>query len=72
MKCVKTGWPANEDPWIVGKAKRSSSNYKLESCLPVAENLLNQNFTAEKPNTVWLSDITYVPTLEAAVSGSNP
>lgn len=32
--------------------------------LPVAENLLNQNFTACEPNKVWLSDITYVHTDE--------
>lgn len=50
---------------IVGKAKKkfkatTNSMHKL----PVAENLLNQNFVSEKPNTVWLSDITYIPTLE--------
>ena len=32
--------------------------------LPVAGNLLNQNFHAEAPNTVWLSDISYIPTDE--------
>ena len=32
--------------------------------LPVAKNLLKQDFKAEKPNTVWVSDITYIPTLE--------
>ncbi len=32
--------------------------------LPVAENLLNQQFEATKPNEVWLSDITYIPTEE--------
>lgn len=32
--------------------------------LPVAENLLNQNFHTEAPNTVWLSDISYIPTDE--------
>jgi transposase InsO family protein len=32
--------------------------------LPVAENLLGQQFKVEKPNTVWVSDITYVPTDE--------
>ena len=50
---------------IVGKAKKkfkATTNSKHN--LPVAENLLNQNFVAEKPNTVWTSDITYVPTLE--------
>ncbi len=32
--------------------------------MPVAENLLNQTFTANAPNEVWLTDITYVPTAE--------
>ena len=32
--------------------------------LPVAENLLNQRFGATRPNEVWLSDITYIPTEE--------
>jgi putative transposase len=32
--------------------------------LPVAENLLGQQFKVSQPNTVWLSDITYVPTDE--------
>ena len=31
---------------------------------PVAENLLNQQFKATRPNEVWLSDITYIPTGE--------
>lgn len=32
--------------------------------LPVAENLLNQQFAAAAPNSVWVSDITYIPTDE--------
>jgi putative transposase len=32
--------------------------------LPVAENLLNQQFRVYEPKKVWLSDITYVPTDE--------
>jgi transposase InsO family protein len=32
--------------------------------LPVAENSLGQQFEAAGPNTVWVSDITYVPTEE--------
>jgi hypothetical protein len=50
---------------IVGKAKKkfkATTNSKHN--LPVAENLLKQNFGAEKPNTVWTSDITYVWTSE--------
>src|SRR4030066_1036075 len=50
---------------IAGKAKKkfkATTNSKHN--LPVAENLLKQNFAAEKPNTVWVSDITYIWTLE--------
>jgi transposase InsO family protein len=32
--------------------------------LPVAENLLDQNFLADRPDQVWLADITYIPTGE--------
>ena len=32
--------------------------------LPVAENLLNQQFKAAAPNQIWLTDITYIPTEE--------
>lgn len=50
---------------IVGKAKKKfTATTNSKHNLPVAENLLKQNFVAEKPDTVWLSDITYIPTLE--------
>jgi putative transposase len=32
--------------------------------LPVAENLLNQNFVADRPDQISLADITYIPTAE--------
>jgi len=32
--------------------------------LPVADNLLDQQFEASAPNQVWLTDITYIPTGE--------
>jgi hypothetical protein len=32
--------------------------------LPMAENLLNQQFSVDEPNKVWVSDITYIPTRE--------
>jgi putative transposase len=31
---------------------------------PVAPNLLQRDFVAERPNQKWLSDITYIPTQE--------
>jgi len=38
----------------------TNSSHKL----PVADNLLNQNFSASAPNQVWVSDITYIWTEE--------
>ena len=38
----------------------TNSNHKL----PVAENLLDRQFTIERPNTVYVSDITYIRTRE--------
>jgi transposase InsO family protein len=35
-----------------------------QHALPVADNLLNQQFGATEPNEIWLSDITYIPTEE--------
>ena len=32
--------------------------------LPVAPNLLDRNFAAERPDTVWLADVSYLPTGE--------
>jgi putative transposase len=32
--------------------------------LPIAPNLLQQNFLAAAPNRIWLTDITYIPTGE--------
>jgi transposase InsO family protein len=42
--------------------EKIQSNYKHP--LPVHENLLNQQFVAEAPNEVWMTDITYIPTDE--------
>ena len=50
---------------IVAKTKRkykATTNSKHD--LPVAPNLLKQDFTASGPNKVWVSDITYIPTYE--------
>jgi transposase InsO family protein len=38
----------------------TNSNHSL----PVAENVLEQTFAPSAPNEVWLTDITYIPTLE--------
>jgi putative transposase len=50
-----------------GIRARASRRYRVcttdsKHSLPVAANLLDQNFVAERPNQVWLADITYIPT----------
>lgn len=45
------------------KRKFKATTYSKHN-LPVAENLLNQQFQISAPNKVWLSDITYIPTDE--------
>jgi putative transposase len=45
------------------KRKFKATTYSKHG-LPVADNLLNQQFQVTAPNKVWLSDITYVPTDE--------
>lgn len=50
---------------IVAKAaKKFKATTNSKHNLPVAENLLKQNFESDKPNTVWTSDITYIWTME--------
>ncbi len=50
---------------IVAKTvKKFKATTNSKHNLPVAENVLKQNFVAQKPNTVWVSDITYIWTLE--------
>jgi putative transposase len=52
----------------LGLKSRTVKKYKATTNskhnLPVADNVLNQQFTAKKPNEVWMGDITYVPTDE--------
>jgi putative transposase len=47
---------------------RQKRSYKVTTqsnhYLPVAPNLLDQAFTAKRPDTIWLSDITYLATAE--------
>ena len=42
------------------RVRTTDSNHNL----PVAKNVLNRNFQAQRPNEKWLTDITYVATLE--------
>jgi transposase InsO family protein len=48
---------------------RTRKKYRVQTTdsnhtLPVAKNVLDRNFKAEKPNEKWVADITYVATLE--------
>lgn len=44
--------------------KKFKATTDSKHTLPVAENLLNQQFEVTRPNEVWVSDITYIPTEE--------
>jgi len=44
------------------KKFKATTNSKHD--LPVAKNLLNQDFKATKPNEIWVSDISYIDTSE--------
>jgi transposase InsO family protein len=46
----------------VTKKYKATTNSKHN--LTVADNILNQNFTANKSNEKWVTDITYIPTKE--------
>jgi len=48
-------------PKVVKKYKATTNS---KHNLPVAENILNRDFTANHPNQKWISDITYVATDE--------
>jgi putative transposase len=44
--------------------KRFKATTNSKHTLPVAENMLKQQFEADAPNRIWVSDITYIPTEE--------
>lgn len=50
---------------IVARSRRKfKATTNSKHTLPVAENLLEQNFHTDRPNKIWASDISYIPTLE--------
>jgi transposase InsO family protein len=46
------------------RRRRFRATTDSKHSLPVAENLLNRDFTVTAPNQVWVSDITYLPCAE--------
>jgi transposase InsO family protein len=44
--------------------KKFKATTDSKHTLPVAENVLNQQFKAAAPNRIWVTDITYIPTEE--------
>jgi len=53
-----------ENGWKSKVVKKYKATTNSNHNLPVAENLLNREFEASRPNEKWVSDITYVPTDE--------
>ncbi len=53
---------------LAGVNVRKKRKYKITTRsshrYPISPNLVNRNFQADKPNTVWASDITYIKTME--------
>jgi putative transposase len=53
-----------ENGWKSKVVKKYKATTNSKHNLPVAENLLNRDFTASLPNQKWVSDLTYIPTDE--------
>jgi transposase InsO family protein len=64
--CLNTVAKVMKDAGLRARTKRKFRVVTTDSKhdLPIAPNLLQQDFQAERPNLVWLTDITYVDTLE--------
>ena len=69
----KQGWRCNANRVarlmrqenLVGRRKyRKVITTNSKHSYPVAPNLLNREFEAQKPNQKWVADITYIPTAE--------
>lgn len=46
------------------RKRRRVLTTKSDTTHPVAPNLLNREFTAKEPNRKWVTDITYIPTMQ--------
>ena len=54
----------DNDIFAITKRKFRVNTTNSNHNFPVAENLLDRNFSAVKPNEKWLADITFIPTDE--------
>ncbi len=46
------------------RKRRRALTTRRDTAHPVAPNLFNREFTATAPNTKWVTDITYIPTMQ--------
>jgi putative transposase len=53
-----------ENGWRAKAARKYKATTNSKHSLPVAPNLLEQDFSADKPDQKWVSDITYIWTEE--------
>ena len=53
-----------ENGWKSKVVKKYKATTNSNHNLPVAENILNREFEADRPNQKWVNDITYIPTDE--------
>lgn len=53
-----------EQQWRSRTVKKYKATTNSKHSLPVQDNVLNQDFTASKPNEKWVTDITYIATGE--------
>ena len=47
---------------VAKRIRRFRASYAARNSAPAAPNLLAQDFTADAPNRIWVSDITFIPT----------
>jgi len=50
-------------PGFVGASRRKFVRTTIKGSDRQAPDLVDRNFAAERPNLLWVADITYVPTL---------
>jgi putative transposase len=58
---------ADNDIHAIAKRKFRPATTDSKHDLPVAQNLLERNFRAFRPNEKWVADITYIPTDEGFI-----